>query len=135
MSQTNVSNLLAQWEETYKKGLLTFWILLLLEQQPMYAYEMKTAIDEFSQGTIVAGENSIYRALRRFTATGLVQSEKQRSEVGPPRRYFALTPPGRELLENFIRRNVLVFQSPQVAEAISKVVYQGNEKDRKHGYR
>jgi PadR family transcriptional regulator PadR len=122
MSQTNVSKLLAQWEETYKKGLLTFWILLLLERQPMYAYEMKAAIDEFSQGTIVAGENSIYRALRRFTAAGLVQSEKQPSEVGPPRRYFALTPAGRKILVNFIRRNVLVFQSPQVAEAISRVV-------------
>jgi PadR family transcriptional regulator PadR len=122
MSENEVANLLTQWEETYKKGLLTFWILILLEQQPMYAYEMKTAIDEFSQGSIVAGENSIYRALRRFTAAGLVQSEKQPSDVGPPRRYFALTPAGRELLANFIRRNILVFQSPQVAEAIGRIV-------------
>jgi PadR family transcriptional regulator PadR len=122
VSQHDVSELLAQWEKTYKKGLLTFWMLLLLDQRQMYAYEMQAAIDDFSQGTIVAEENSIYRALRRFTATGLVQSEMQPSDVGPPRRYFALTPAGRELLGQFISRNVLVFQSPQVAEAIQRVV-------------
>jgi PadR family transcriptional regulator PadR len=120
--ESDISELLSQWEGTYKKGLLTFWMLLLLDRHPMYAYEMKAAIDDFSQGTIVAEENSIYRALRRFTAAGLVRSEMQPSDVGPPRRYFSLTLAGRELLSGFIRRNILVFQSPQVAEAISRVI-------------
>ena len=33
MEQTNLDNLLTQWEETYKKGLFSFWLLLLLAQR------------------------------------------------------------------------------------------------------
>jgi hypothetical protein len=29
MENNDISNLLNKWEETYKKGLLSFWILLL----------------------------------------------------------------------------------------------------------
>jgi PadR family transcriptional regulator PadR len=118
MAQLDIAQLLNQWEETYKKGLLTFWILLRLHQCPAYAYEMKEAIAELSQNTIVADEKSIYRALKRFAEAGLVKSETQPSEVGPPRRYFALTPAGRKLLSLFIGRNILLFQSPAVADAI-----------------
>lgn len=122
VSEPDIAEMLSQWEETYKKGLLTFWMLLLLERRSMYAYEMKKAVGDYSQGTVVAEENSIYRALRRFAAAGLVQSEVQPSDVGPPRRYFRLTQVGRELLASFIRRNILVFQAPRVAEAIDQVV-------------
>ena len=35
-----VDELLKKWEEAYKKGLLSFWLLLLLYDQPAYAYEL-----------------------------------------------------------------------------------------------
>ena len=111
MKPQDVQESLLQWEENYKRGLLSFWMMLLLAGQEMYAYEMQAAVEALSQGTLSASENSIYRALRRFTEAGLVRSEVQPSDLGPPRRYFSLTPAGRELLEAFIRRNILVFQS------------------------
>ena len=113
-----ITDLLETWEGTYKKGLLSFWILLLLDQRPTYAFEMNPLIRELSQNSISADDNSLYRALNRFEQLGLISSQRQPSEVGPARRYYSLTQTGRELLIQFTQRNLLVFQSPAVADAI-----------------
>jgi PadR family transcriptional regulator PadR len=135
MKPPDIQESLLQWEENYKRGLLSFWMMLLLAGQEMYAYEMQAAVEALSQGTLSASENSIYRALRRFTEAGLVRSEVQPSDLGPPRRYFSLTPAGRELLEAFIRRNILVFQSPPVAETIRGVLESEKQVEVKDGKR
>jgi len=121
-STSETNELLTNWEQVYKKGLLTFWILLLLHQRPSYAYEMCGPITELSQRTVSADENSIYRALNRFEAIGIVTSELRLSNLGPQRRYYSLTENGALLLTQFIRRNILVFQSPPVAERIRAVL-------------
>ena len=129
MDQTNLENLLTQWEETYKKGLLSFWLLLLLAQRKAYPYEIKAAINEMSRKTITADENSIYRALNRLADSGIVDSETLPSETGPSRRYFFLTELGLELLNRFITRNILVFEQDDVAELIQKTLsVNGNKK-------
>ena len=127
--QAALSKALAQWEEVYKRGLLTFWMLLLLSQREMYAYEMRPSIADISQQTIDVDDNSIYRALKRFAEAGFVRSDVRASETGPPRRYFTLTPAGRALLASFIERNLLVFQSPAVAESIQRVMNMENKND------
>ncbi len=119
---SQVDELLTNWEEVYKKGLLTFWILLFLHERPAYAYEMSTAITELSQGMISADEKSMYRALNRFEALGIVCSELEQSNLGPARRYYRLTNLGLALLRQFIQRNILVFQSPAVAQRIQTVM-------------
>jgi len=118
MAKPDLDELLSAWEENYKKGLLTFWLLLLLHERESYAFEMSRLVADASRGTIRADENSIYRALNRFEALGLVASSWQDSEVGPPRRYYRLTETGHELLRAFIRRNVLLFQDEAVARRI-----------------
>jgi len=109
--QTEVEELLPKWEGSFKKGLLSFWILFSLTRRPMYAYEMKDEILEFSQGSISAEDNSIYRVLRRFINAGLIVGELQASQNGPARKYYSLTHIGTELLRQFTERNLLVFQS------------------------
>jgi PadR family transcriptional regulator, regulatory protein PadR len=129
MDQTNLENLLNTWEETYKKGLLSFWLLLLLDQRKAYPYEIKSAILEMSHATISADENSIYRSLNRLADSGVVDSEVLPSETGPNRRYFFLTGLGHELLTRFITRNILVYEQPDVAELIQKTLTSnGNQK-------
>ncbi len=113
---------LMQWEEVYKRGLLTFWILLLLDRREMYAYEMRASIADASQHTIDVDDNSIYRALKRFAEAGFVSSSTRASESGPDRRYFTLTPAGRALLAAFVERNLLIFQSPALAESLRRVI-------------
>jgi PadR family transcriptional regulator PadR len=120
--------LLVQWEETYKKGLLTFWMMLVLSGRKAYPYEMRDAILALSHESVSADDNSIYRALNRLAASGLVTSEIQPSETGPSRRYFTLTDRGLALLRRFISRNILIFQDPVVAGSIKKVISTGNTK-------
>jgi PadR family transcriptional regulator PadR len=122
----NVDDLLKNWEEVYKKGLLTFWLLLFLHERPAYAYEASAAIGELSKGTIVADENSMYRALNRFESLGVVHSELKQSDIGPSRRYYSLTQTGISLLSRFITRNILVFESPVIAERIRSVLREAN---------
>jgi PadR family transcriptional regulator PadR len=122
MDQEALLTLLDQWESVYKKGLLTFWLLLLLYERPMYVFEMGQELDTISQGTITADEKSLYRALRRFEAMGLVQSSWQPSDVGPRRRYYQLTELGTELLRLFARRNILSFQEPAVATRLDALL-------------
>ena len=116
------SELLEKWEEAYKKGLLTFWLLLLLHERPAYSYEMTESLREISQETMSADEKSIYRALSRFETMGMVRSEMQDSSIGPPRRYYSLTKMGTQLLAEFVRRNILIFEKPKVAERIRTVL-------------
>lgn len=127
MAKSDIGDLLTKWEETYKKGLLSFWILLLLYERPSYPYEMSAEVTKISQGTISVDDNSIYRALNRFESVGIVKSGLQQSNTGPQRRYYNLTPTGKELLTEFIQRNIQVFETPAVAERITRVLQDCNQ--------
>ncbi len=114
----NVDELLDNWEEIYKRGLLSFWLLLLLQECDSYPYEMNAKIFEITQGSIKASEQSIYRALKRFESLGVVRSFMQTSDSGPDRRYYTLTSSGNTLLKRFIQRNIFIFQHPAVQAII-----------------
>ena len=118
--------LLEQWESVYKKGLLTFWLLLLLDERPMYVFEMKQELAAASEDSITADEKSLYRALRRFEAMGLVESTWQPSDVGPRRRYYHITELGQALLRRFVQRNILIFQESAVAARLAALFQTGD---------
>lgn len=122
MNLDEIDRLLLNWEEVYKKGLLTFWLLLLLHERAAYAYEINDAVQKISQGTISADNNSIYRALGRFEALGIVTSDLRQSDIGPARKYYGLSEKGVMLLGKFIRRNILLFETPLVAKRIRTVL-------------
>jgi len=118
----DLDSMLENWESVYKKGLLTFWLLLLLDEKPAYPYEMSAEVTRLSEGMISADGNSIYRAVSRFEEMGLVASESGESKLGPPRKYYSLTDEGRGLLRMFIERNIFIFKHPAVAERIQHVM-------------
>ncbi len=126
----DLNQMLENWESVYKKGLLTFWILLLLDEKPFYPYEMSAEIVRISEGTISADDNSIYRAISRFEEMGLIASQSGESKLGPPRKYYSLTETGRELLRRFIKRNILIFQNPAVAESIQHIMGNGGSNEK-----
>ena len=114
--------LLGQWESVYKKGALTFWLMLMLHQRPMYAFEMGPALTRISSGTLSVDKKSLYRAMRRFEASGVVDSTWHSSDKGPKRRYYHLTPLGTDLLRRFTQRNILIFQEPTVAFGLARLM-------------
>jgi PadR family transcriptional regulator, regulatory protein PadR len=127
VTNNDIGELLNKWEETYKKGLLSFWILLLLYERPSYPYEMSAEVSKISQSTISVDDNSIYRALNRFESVGIVKSELQQSNTGPQRRYYSLTNKGKALLAEFIQRNIQVFETPSVSERIATVLQNSSD--------
>jgi PadR family transcriptional regulator PadR len=127
MANDGIGELLNKWEETYKKGLLSFWILLLLHERPSYPYEMSAEVAKISQGTISVDDNSIYRALNRFVSVHIVKSELQQSNTGPQRKYYSLTNTGKALLIEFIQRNIQVFETPSVSKRIATVLQNSSQ--------
>jgi DNA-binding PadR family transcriptional regulator len=121
-NHSEVQALLKKWEEAYKKGLLSFWLLLLLHEKPAYPYALGEAILLLSQGTVSTDEQSIYRALNRFQSMSLVKSELVKSPIGPQRRYYRLTEKGTDLLREFTQRNILIFQNPSIQERVQSIL-------------
>lgn len=78
------------------KELLRAWLLLLLEMEPNYGYEMRCEL--LGRG-IRAEPSSVYRALRQMEEQGLVASHWADDSDGPRRRIYALTAQGNEELE------------------------------------
>ena len=83
------------------KEVLWLYILRLLRERPMYAYELKERIKEafnFEPATV-----SSYVVLYKLEKDGYVTAEWQESETGKPsRKYYKLTPEGEKLLEEGI---------------------------------
>lgn len=129
MTESDFDELLANWEGNYKKGLLTFWLLLILHEREAYAFEMSTLIAKLSEETIIADDNSIYRALNRFEEIGIVSSTWRESDIGPRRRYYRISALGLQLLQAFISRNILRFNEEEIARRIQAVMADSNQEE------
>ena len=78
-----------------KKGVLELAILYQLREGEEYGYEiMKRIREEFPD----VYEGSVYAILRRLAAEGVAAVSRRPSGMGPPRKYYSLTPSGRESL-------------------------------------
>lgn len=68
-------------------------------REPQYGYSLRQALVE---GGMPMEEGTLYPLLRRLEGQGLLASEWQVSD-GPPRRYYQLSPTGRQLLVELIQ--------------------------------
>ncbi len=98
--------LLAGWEEVHKKGQLSLWILLALKDGAKYMGRIKVFIADATNHTITPDDKSMYRALRRFTASEIVDYEMIPSDKGPDLKIYQLTPTGENVLRAFVKRNI-----------------------------
>jgi PadR family transcriptional regulator PadR len=80
-----------------RKGILELAILGALTQSRHYGYSL---IRHLTGGNgIEITEGTIYPILSRLSREGLVSSEWMESHQGPPRKYYSLTPKGREAFQ------------------------------------
>ena len=82
------------------KGTLEGCILGILSQKETYGYEISSQLAAYGFGTIPEG--TIYPLLLRLEKNGAVQAQLRPSELGPQRKYYALTERGREELAAFM---------------------------------
>lgn len=81
------------------KGTLEGIVLAILAGRPAYGYEITACLRD--RGFTDIAEGTIYALLVRIERRGLVDVEKVRSEIGPPRKVYAINARGRADLEEF----------------------------------
>lgn len=112
--------LLESWEEIYKKGQLTFWILLSLKEEELYVHEIKEWIERNTKYAFTCEEMSLYRSLRKFYDLEIVDYKNESGNKGPERKYYFLTSLGEQLLKKFIERNIKLFYKEEIKKLIVK---------------
>lgn len=116
--KNKIAELLSSWEDTYKKGQLTLWIFLSLQENEKYVDEIKEFVELRSNGTISCEEQSLYRALRKYEHIGVLKHELRKGNKGPERKYYYLTDLGRELFNQFVKRNIYLFYSEEIKKLL-----------------
>ena len=81
------------------KGSTVILILSLLEQKPMYGYEMSKEMETLSSGVLSLKEGTLYPILHTLEAEGMVESFWSEGEGGRKRKYYRITAKGGKLLQ------------------------------------
>src|SRR4030042_856644 len=84
------------------KGSTDTLLLSLIKNQPMYGYQIIKELEERSHGYFKFKEGTLYPALHRLEAAGLITGKWERQHTGLERRYYHLTEKGLHLLEEKI---------------------------------
>jgi PadR family transcriptional regulator PadR len=83
-----------KWEVQLRKGCLELAILAALWDGKLYGLEILRRLE--SDSDLIVSEGTVYPLLSRLKISGLVRSEWVESDAGHPRKYYALTPAGRQ---------------------------------------
>lgn len=88
---------MARWETQARKGVLEMIILLSLQTREKYGFELISGIARRS--ALELSEGTLYPLLLRLAKDGLISSRLAGGDGGAPRKYYALTPAGRSMLD------------------------------------
>jgi PadR family transcriptional regulator, regulatory protein PadR len=92
---------LKNWETQLKKGLLPFFVLLVLKKKLCYGYEL---IEELRlKAGLDATESTMYPLLSRLQKEGLLTHKWVEQTSGIPRKYYTLTTSGVKYLKDMIQ--------------------------------
>lgn len=126
MSSRSVDELVADWDEVYKKGQLTLWVLLAVYDGKKYAAQITDFMANATGGVFEVKEQSLYRALRRFDDMGLMQMSLEESpSSGPKRKYYQLTQKGEEVVGRFVALNIAPLLQPPIIQLLQSVQRKG----------
>lgn len=82
----------------------TFLILTTLAEEPRHGYGIIGEVATLSDGRVKLRPGTLYGALDRLTADGLVSVEREEVTGGRLRRYYELTDQGAAVLESEAER-------------------------------
>jgi PadR family transcriptional regulator, regulatory protein PadR len=120
--QEYLSELLDAWELSYKKGLLSFWILAAVHESPRTMEEIQAFMQDRLPEGISYDDQSVYRALRRFDDVELIRFEAIPNDRGPALKRYSLTSLGARLLSEFARRNLRPYTQKDFQNLIQSIL-------------
>ena len=81
------------------KGVLEGCVLEIIGREETYGYEITRRLNALGFADVVEG--TVYAILLRLEKNQLVDTAKKPSELGPPRKFYALNDAGRAELAGF----------------------------------
>lgn len=81
------------------KGVLEGCVLEIISRNETYGYEITRRLNALGFTDVVEG--TVYTILIRLEKNKLVEITKKPSDMGPPRKFFAINGAGREELRRF----------------------------------
>ena len=81
------------------KGVLEGCVLEIISRKETYGYEITRQLNALGFTDVVEG--TVYTILIRLEKNKLVEITKKPSDMGPPRKFFAINDTGREELRKF----------------------------------
>ena len=84
-------------------GLTALVLLSVLSDvaEDLYGYEIARRLADDRDGVSPFKQGALYPVLRNMSAAGLLSSRVVPSYAGPPRRYYRITPLGRDVLASW----------------------------------
>jgi PadR family transcriptional regulator PadR len=91
---------LKKFRKELHSGIAAMVLLALLDRsgEEMYGYQIAKEIGAKAGGASFLKQGAIYPVLRSLHAAGMLSSRVEVSVSGPPRRYYTISPEGREAL-------------------------------------
>jgi PadR family transcriptional regulator PadR len=74
----------------------SYFVLASLLDGPLHGYAISTRAAELSEGEVRLTAGTLYGALDRMAARGLVEIDKEETVEGRLRRYYRITDGGRD---------------------------------------
>ncbi len=87
-------------DREWMRGAAPLAVLTLLEQGPMYGYQLVEALERGSGGLLDMGQSTVYPLLYNLQNRGFLRTESAVAPSGRRRKYYHLTPAGSRWLES-----------------------------------
>ena len=84
------------WPAQWLRGVLDLAVLAVIAQGQTYGYRIGNDLRELGLGTVKGG--TLYPLLARLEKTGAVATTWREGESGPGRKWYEITPTGRDRL-------------------------------------
>ena len=95
-----------------RKGILEYCILSIINQKEVYTSDI---LECLKAADLLVVEGTLYPLLTRLKNNGILTYRWEESPSGPPRKYFGLTPTGKDLLKQ------LQAEWKSIADSIGRV--------------
>ncbi len=96
-------SIVRKFQKELNSGTVSLVLLAILDQssEALYGYQIAKRLEGASADSVPVKQGTLYPVLRQLEAQGLLGSTVEPSVAGPPRRYYTITPAGREVLEQW----------------------------------
>lgn len=103
----------------FKKGVLELCVLALLDSRDRYGYEIAASLTK----GIDISDGTVYPVLRRLQQDEYLTSYLCESQGGAPRKYYTLTPKGKEFL------SLLMEEWRRFSAQVDSIIHGGEESE------